>query len=138
MAQFNSKNKASRVARKWFTDIDVNMKNHPETGDVVLKYDLNAIKRAVKNLVLTNLYERPFKPSLGVNLRGMLFELNNAPNRIVLEDQIKEMLNKFEPRANFTHIMSSGGVNALNITVMFTVGNSPEPQSLDLVLERIR
>ena len=138
MAQFNSKNKAERVARRWFTDIDINMKNHPITGDVVLKYDLNAIKRAVMNLVLTNHFERPFKPSLGVNLRGMLFELNNAPNRTVLENQIKEMLNKFEPRITVTNVMSTPQHNLLNITLMFQVGNSPEPHSLDLVLERIR
>ncbi len=138
MAQFNSKNKASRVARRWFTDIDINMKNHPITGDVVLKYDLNAIKRAVMNLVLTNHFERPFKPSLGVNLRGMLFELNNAPNRIVLENQIKEMLNKFEPRITVTNVMSTPDNNLLNVTLMFSVGNNPEPHSLDLILERVR
>ena len=138
MAQFNSKNKAERVARRWFTDIDINMKNHPITGDVVLKYDLNSIKRAVMNLVLTNHFERPFKPSLGVNLRGMLFELNNAPNRIVLENQIKEMLNKFEPRITVTNVMSTPDNNLLNVTLMFQVGNSPEPHSLDLVLERVR
>ena len=138
MAQFNSKNKAERVARRWFTDIDINMKNHPITGDVVLKYDLNAIKRAVMNLVLTNHFERPFKPSLGVNLRGMLFELNNAPNRTVLENQIKEMLNKFEPRITVTNVMSTTDNNLLNVTLMFQVGNSPEPHSLDLVLERVR
>ena len=108
MAQYNSKNQASRVARRWFTDIDINMKNHPTTGDVVLKYDLNAIKRAIMNLAMTNHYERPFKPNLGVNLRGMLFELNNAPNRLVLENQIKDMLNTFEPRATFTNILSGG------------------------------
>ena len=51
MAQYNSKNKATRVARRWFTDIDVNMANHPESKDLVLKYDINAIKRAVRNLV---------------------------------------------------------------------------------------
>ncbi len=137
MAQFNSKNKASRVARRWFTDIDTNMKNHPQTGDVVLKYDLNAIKRAVRNLVSTNPYERPFKPGLGVNLRGMLFELDNT-NIIVLEDRIKEMLNTFEPRATFTNIITSIEGNELDVTIMFTVGNSPEPHSLDLILERVR
>ena len=54
MAQFNSKNKSSRVARRWFTDIDINMTNHPNTKDVVLKYDINAVKRSVRNLILTN------------------------------------------------------------------------------------
>ncbi len=137
MAQFNSKNKASRVARRWFTDIDVNMKNHPITGDVILKYDLNAIKRSVRNLISTNHYERPFKPGLGVNLRGMLFELNNT-DLLVLEEEIKELLNTFEPRATFTNIMTSSNANNLDVTVMFSVGNSPEPHSLDLVLERVR
>jgi phage baseplate assembly protein W len=138
MAQFNSKNKADRVARRWFTDIDVNMKNHPVTGDVVLKYDINAVKRSIRNLVSINYYERPFKPGLGTNIRGMLFELNDAPTRIVLEQQIKDMLNNFEPRADFTNIMSSARGNELNVTVMFTIGNTPEPHSLDLILERIR
>ena len=138
MAQFNSKNRSSRVARRWFTDIDVNMTLHPQSKDVVLKTDFNAIKRSVKNLLQTNLYERPFKPSLGINLRGMLFELNTAASRIVLEQQIKDMLNNFEPRANFTNIMSIASGNSLNVTIMFTIGNTPEPHSLDLILERIR
>ena len=43
MAQYNSKNQSSRVARRWFTDIDVNLKNHPQSKDVVLKYDLQSI-----------------------------------------------------------------------------------------------
>ena len=90
------------------------------------------------NLVLTNHFERPFKPSLGVNLRGMLFELNNNPNRMVLENQIKDLLEKFEPRITVTNVMSTPQHNLLIITLMFQVGNSPEPHSLDLVLERIR
>ena len=137
MAQFNSKNKASRVARRWFTDIDINMKNHPTTGDVVLKYDLNSIKRAVRNLVSTNHYERPFKPGLGVNLRGMLFELDTTDN-IVLEEEIKTMINRFEPRANITELHTVSRGNDLNVTMYFTVQNDPRPHELDLTLERVR
>ena len=137
MAQFNSKNQASRVARRWFTDIDINMKNHPETGDIVLKYDINSIKRAIRNLVSTNHYERPFKPGLGVNLRGMLFELDNT-HLLVLEDEIKSLINTFEPRAAVTNIMTSVDGHELDVTIMFQVGNSPEPHSLDLILERVR
>ena len=63
MAQYNSKNKSTRVARRWFTDIDINMTLHPESKDITLKYDINSIKRSIRNLVSTNLFERPFKPS---------------------------------------------------------------------------
>ena len=97
MAQFNSKNKASRVARRWFTDIDINMANHPNTKDVVLKYDINAVKRSVRNLLSTNFYERPFKPSLGANLRGMLFELDSTDN-FVIKEEISSLISNFEPR----------------------------------------
>ena len=137
MAQFNSKNKSSRVARRWWTDIDIDMKNHPETGDVTLKYDINSIKRSVKNLVSTNLYERPFKPSLGVNLRGMLFELDTTDN-IILEEEIKTMINRFEPRANITDLHTVSRGNDLNVTMYFTVQNDPRPHELDLTLERVR
>ena len=137
MAQYNSKNKASRVARRWFTDIDVNMANHPESKDLVLKYDINAIKRAVRNLVSTNQYERPFKPSLGVDLRGMLFELDNT-DILVLEEEIKDLLNAFEPRASFTNIMTAAEGNNLDVTIMFSVINDPRPHELNLILERVR
>ena len=83
MAQFNTKNKSSRVARRWFSDIDINMAIQPESKDLSLKYDLNAIKRSMKNILLTNHYERPFKPSFGVNLRNMLFELASNETKIV-------------------------------------------------------
>jgi phage baseplate assembly protein W len=138
MAQFNSKNQASRVARRWFTDIDINMKNHPQTGDISLKYDINAIKRSVRNLVSTNLYERPFKPSLGVNLRGMLFELDTA-HTLVLENEIKDLIHTFEPRAVVTNIFAHSAGNTLDVTLLFSiVNNSSQTHELDLILERVR
>jgi phage baseplate assembly protein W len=137
MAQFNSKNKSSRVSRRWFTDIDINMTLHPQTGDTIVKSDILAIKRSVRNLISTNLYERPFKPSLGLNLRGMLFELTTQDN-IVLKDNIRALISSFEPRAKITEILVSDVGNDLNVTMMFTIHNDPSPQELDLVLQRVR
>ena len=137
MAQFNSKNKASRVARRWFTDLDINMTEHPNSKDLVLKYDINAIKRSVKNLLSTNLYERPFKPALGVNLRGMLFELDGADSH-VLKEEIKSLIDKFEPRVRVDNINASSIGNSLSVTLYFTILNNPQPHELSLMLERIR
>ena len=137
MAQFNSKNKSSRVSRRWFTDIDINMTLHPQTGDTIVKSDILAIKRSVRNLISTHLYERPFKPSLGLNLRGMLFELTTQDN-IVLKDNIRALISSFEPRAKITEILVSDVGNDLNVTMMFTIHNDPSPQELDLVLQRVR
>jgi len=137
MAQFNSKNESTRVARRWFTDIDVNMTLHPQSKDVVLKTDFNAIKRSVRNLVTTNNYERPFKPSLGVDIRGMLFELDTTSS-IVLEEDIKSLINMYEPRVTVTDVAASSIGNSLNVSMFFTVQNDPLPHELDLTLERVR
>ena len=137
MAQFNSKNKASRVARRWFTDIDINMTNHPATKDVVLKYDINAIKRSVKNLLSTNLYERLFKPAVGINLRGMLFELDTTDS-IVLKEDIRSVINRFEPRVVVTDVVAVSRGNALNVTLHFTIMNHRQTHELDVILERVR
>lgn len=137
MAQFNSKNKASRVARRWFTDLDINMTNHPVTGDVALKYDINAVKRSVRNLLSTNLYERPFKPSMGVNLRGMLFELDTADS-IVLKEDIRSIINRFEPRVVVDDVSTFSRGNSLNVTLYFTILNQRQQHELNVILERVR
>ena len=139
MAQFNSKNQSSRVSRRWFSDIDINMTLHPNNKDLTLKYDINAIKRSIKNLLTTNLYERPFKPSLGLNLSGMLFELSTmGPEGVVLEQDIISMINNYEPRANVTDVFSSMNGNSLDVSLMLTVSNDPRPQELNVTLQRIR
>jgi phage baseplate assembly protein W len=137
MAQFNSKNKALRTARRWWTDIDINMKLHPESNDMVLKYDLQSISRALKNLLQTNHYERPFKPSLGLNLRSMLFELNMT-HTTVLETEIKELIRDYEPRVAVTNLMVASRGNSLNVLLQYAVGNDPQPHELDIILERVR
>lgn len=139
MAQFNSKNQSSRVSRRWFTDIDVNMTLHPQTGDLVLKYDINAIKRSIRNLLTTNQYERPFKPSLGINISGMLFELSTmGTDSIVLEENIISLINRFEPRANVTNVLSTLNGNDLDVTIYLTISNDPRPQELNITLQRVR
>ena len=137
MANFNSKNKASRTARRWFTDIDINMKLHPESKDMVLKYDLQAVSRALKTLLQTNHYERPFKPSLGLNLRGMLFELDMTHTK-VLENDIIELINMYEPRVSVTSVTAASRGHSLNIFLQYAVGNDPQPHELDIILERVR
>jgi len=137
MAQFNTKNKSSRVARRWFSDIDINMSLQPESKDLSLKYDLNAIKRSMKNILLTNHYERPFKPSFGVNLRSMLFELASNETKVV-KRQIVETIEALEPRCVVTNVEAHLIGNSMNVSIFFGADNSSSPHQLDLVLQRVR
>ena len=139
MAQFNSKNQSTRVSRRWYTDIDINMSLHPQSGDVSLKYDINAIKRSLKNILSTNNFERPFKPNLGLNLNSMLFELDSEiTDRVVLEADILALINNYEPRANVTDIYTSLRGNSLDVNLYLTISNDPRPQELNITLQRVR
>ena len=137
MAQFNTKNKSSRVAKRWFTDIDTNFTLHPQSGDITLKYDINAIKRSIRNLLSTSVYERPFKPSLGVNIRALLFELDSGQTKL-LREEIKTVLERFEPRCIIRGIDTKILDHTLSVTLFFNVKNDSRNHKLDITMQRVR
>ena len=57
-----------------FSDIDLTFIANPVTGDLSKKYDENAVKQSIKNLVMTRNYERPFNSSIGSQIYNVLFE----------------------------------------------------------------
>ena len=57
-----------------FKDLDLNFTIHPIRKDINTHKNEYAIINSVKNLVLTNHYERPFQPEIGSNIRRLLFE----------------------------------------------------------------
>ncbi len=73
--------KSTRNSRK-FRDIDLDFSRNVVTNDVNIVEDVIAIKRAVKNLVQTNFYDRPFHPELGCGVRELLFENFTPMTRI--------------------------------------------------------
>ena len=123
-----------------FSDLDLNFTKHPATGDVVLKYDEQAIKQSVKNLVLTSHYERPFHPEIGSQIRALLFEPATPMLAITLKQAIMNTINTFEPRVKLIDVIItlSPDMNSIYTTIEFTIINTTRPITLSLVLERTR
>ena len=140
MSSYNQQSQNSITARKWYTDIDLNITPHPSSGDLVLKYDKEAIKRSIRNIMLTNDYERPFKPNFGANLRGLLFELADDITRFETRQQIQDALNDYEPRVSLTSIdfLGKGNQNTLHVSISYGIIGVQEPQEVEIILERIR
>ena len=127
------------TARRWYTDIDLNLNPHPSSGDLVLKKDNDAVKRSLRNIMLTNNYERPFKPNFGANLRGLLFELADDVTKFEIRRQIEDAIMSFEPRVRITTILlDSTGFNNLHVTVNYGIVGVEEPQEVQVILERVR
>lgn len=123
-----------------FSDLDLNFTPHPVTKDIALVYDEYAIKTAVKNLVLTNNYERPFHSEIGSPIRALLFDLETPLLAVSLKKVISDLIHNHEPRVSLVDIIvdSIPEENSVNITIVFTILNTTRPITLDLVLERTR
>ena len=102
----------STNTRRWF-DLDLDFIPHPVTKDIVLKTDVEAIKRSVKNLILTNRHERPFHPEIGSGIRGVMFDLVSPTTAVVLQSEIRQVLNNFEPRVELIDIRVIGDIDIM-------------------------
>lgn len=125
---------------KRYKDIDISFRKHPTSGDVIPLYDVDAIKRAVKLLVLTNHYERPFHPEIGSSVRFHLFENFSQFTKINITRSIEDVIKNFEPRATTIQVIVKENVDehALDITVTFLINNTKDPVVISFNLERVR
>jgi len=123
-----------------YTDLDLDFLAHPTTKDVVKKTGADAIKRSVRNLVMSNFYERPFRSNLGSNVRGLLFENATPLTAIFLKDAIREVINNFEPRVRLSdvQVQFDNDNNGFNVRLEYVILNRELPIITSMFLERIR
>ncbi len=128
------------VQQEYFSDFFTDFDIHPVKKDLVRLTNEEAVKRSIKNLLLTNRGDRLFNNTLGSDVRAMLFELHSVSTDQVLEDLIRTTIENYEPRANILEIRVSNDEeqHLLTATIVFNVINKQEPIVLELILNRIR
>jgi phage baseplate assembly protein W len=131
--------KSTRNSRR-FRDLDLDFGRNTVTNDVNVVEDVIAIKRAVRNLVQTNFYERPFHPELGCGVRQLLFENFTPLTAIFLKRKIEEVLTNFEPRIALTNVTVDDDQdgNRLVVDIYFRIIGFEGPQVVSTFLQRIR
>tara|TARA_Y100000389_G_scaffold134928_1_gene132415 strand:+ start:2042 stop:2482 length:441 start_codon:yes stop_codon:yes gene_type:complete len=124
---------------KTFSDIDVSFTAKPN-GEIYKKMDAAAVKQSVKNIVLTNHFEKPFQPYFGGNVSTMLFEMADGTTTSSLKRTIKDAIESYEPRAlvQEINVNSHADYNTINVTIVFQVVNSREQVTLSTTLSRLR
>lgn len=123
-----------------YSDITVNLDVHPDTGDLFLITNENAIKQSLKNLVNTQSYERLYDPTFGGNLTKSLFELMTTEELYTVKTMLENSIQNQEPRISLISInLVADFVNdGVNITIKYTINNIPGPQVVSLFVDRIR
>jgi phage baseplate assembly protein W len=123
-----------------FKDLDLNFAIHPIRKDINTHKAEYAVINSVKNLILTNHFERPFQPEIGSNIRRLLFENIDVILAAQIEREIEETINNFEPRVQISSVVAVAAPdeNGYKIKLEFFVINNPDPITINFFLERIR
>lgn len=123
-----------------FKDIDLSFAMNPVTRDIAVKNDQNAVKNAVRNLVLGNNFEVPFHPEQGCQAAAMLFELATPITAEIIKLSVIQVLEKYEPRIqlNEVAVVSNPDAHSYSVSIVFTVIGYTTPQQVSIVLERTR
>ena len=123
-----------------YTDLNLNFAKNPATKDVTRLKDVEAVKRSVRNLILTNRFERPFHPEIGANVRALLFENMTPVTEQLLTERIADTLRVYEPRAVLNDVVVSGSLdtNTYTATNKFYVREVPGTQIVSEFLQRLR
>ena len=126
--------------KKPYRDLDLSLTIHPIRKDIIPLKDDAAIKNAIKNLLITNFYERPFGDDKGANLRGLLFEPVGVITNIELRDNIRTVIQRYEPRVRVTNINITDvyDTNQYRINVNFRIKEYDSASSVEIVLRRLR
>ena len=130
----------SKRSNRIYKDLNMSFTKNPATKDVARLFDIQAIKRSVKNIILTNKYERPFNPDFGCNLRGFLFENITEPLLVIIKDRVAMAIEKYEPRVSVEDVVVKNDIdkNGINIQISFLINGVEAPVTVSTFLQRVR
>ena len=103
-----------------YRDLDLRLIPHPLTAKLNPLEEVDAVKRALVNLILIEPGEKPFDPNFGTPLNALLFDLNTL-NPLDLEDQIERSIRLYEPRVRVREIKIDNypDQNGIEINISF-------------------
>lgn len=123
-----------------FSDFDSTFLPHPFTGQITRRTNVDSVKMALRNLILTNKYERLRNPEFGGNVRRFLFETFTPTTATEIEDEIINLVRNNEPRVQLIEVRATPDEdnNAINIRIVFRTNLVQENQEVELKLYRVR
>ena len=123
-----------------YKDLDLNFLIHPVRKDINKHKNEMAVINSIKNLMMTNHYERPFQPDLGSNVRRLLFENLDKITAISMEREIRQVVQNYEPRAQIKtlDILPDVDNNGFSVRMEFYIMNMTDPVTINFFRERVR
>ncbi len=121
-----------------FKDISMTFQSNPLNDDLIGLKNENAISRSLRNIVYTLPGEKFFTPSFGSRISGSLFENIDDITGDVINDEIKNSINNWEPRVEILDVITEPDPdnNSYNVSIEYEIiGADVPPQQLEFVLQ---
>lgn len=131
---------ATRNSDERYSDFLINFDKNPVTGNLARAVNEEAVKSALKNLLLTNRGERFYNSNKGSQIKASLFEPADSVTADIIKTSIEQTIKYQEPRVDLldVQIFDDEDNNAYRINIFFNLINIPDVIQLDLIVKRAR
>ena len=123
-----------------YKDFDIIFDAHPVTRKLNTLTNSDAIKRSLKNIILTDKLERPYNPEFGSDIRRRLFETHDGTVADEIASDIEFAVKNFEPRVRLLDVRVDERLeqNGVFITIVFRAENQTDSEIVNFFVERVR
>ncbi len=129
------------IPSRKYRDLDLDFTAHPVTGQLPILEGADAVRRAVRNLVLTSNYERYHRPWIGSIVQNSLFMPASPVTEAQIRQSVEDVIYANEPRVEsivLVEVSLNLDLRGYDCDITFTVKNLPQPITLTLFLKRTR
>ncbi len=128
------------ITTRKYTDFDLSFQKHPVTGDITKKVDVASIMQSLRSLFATSFYERLYQPSIGCNLKRVLFDPIDAGSTTKIRKEVELTIRNFEPRVDLqsVEVVPNYDDHRYDVQIVFYIVNNPNPITVNFFLERVR
>lgn len=131
---------STKTTQTFFSDLKSDMGVNPATDDVMLIKNEDAIEQSIKNLLQTNFYERLFQPTIGSNIKSLLFELATPQTSYNIKEAVFETIENHEPRCQLIDVIVENDIDrhSINVYIEYKAINVEGTRTFTTVLSRVR
>lgn len=121
-----------------FKDVNISFGKNPVTKDTAIVKNENAIKQAIKNLVLTRPGEKHFQPEMGSEVYTLLFEPLDDFTAETIQDEIINTINGNEDRVSLESVICEVDEerNGFQVEIRYRIVGIPLVEQISFVLQR--